>query len=111
MQITKQDGIKNKAGIYKINFSNGMFYIGCTKHFLIRIQQHTWAIKSKFKHSLQAKCFLQFEGMDLDAHFEILQEVEIKGVKKFDVKPLLLDIEKLHIIRNNNDKNLINKLK
>ncbi len=77
MNITIDDKIKNsEMGIYRIDFSNGKFYIGASGELLWRIKTHLRSIRSGFKTKSTCNALKLMVGFDGDVHIYILESIE-----------------------------------
>lgn len=70
-----------EAGVYRIDFSNGRFYIGSSVELKTRIKTHENAIKSGFKTAMTCKSLLPMTGFNGFAVFSLLEAVELPESK------------------------------
>lgn len=99
---------KTEAGVYKIEFSNGFFYIGCSRNLKSRIAQHKSAINSNFSTKYTAVPLKKMVGFKGTVTISLLEAIDLSQYTRWDVRAVLEGSEKAHIVANNRNKKLLN---
>jgi len=95
----------NLAGIYKITFDTGFFYIGSSACLNSRIKSHCRDISNGFKINKSLKKMIGFDGV---VNFDLITYVDLSGYHKLNYPKRLFEIEYNYIKLYENEKMLLN---
>ena len=90
------------CGIYLMKFSNGMFYIGCSRYIKERVSNHCTAIKCNFQRS-SCPSLKKMHGFNGTVKFFLIKEVT------YTDRSDLLKVEAYYINKYRGDNKLINE--
>jgi len=101
--INEVDMDSVKAGIYMITFSDGRFYIGCSRYVKQRILSHIGYIRSNFRYSCPSlRVMKDFHGCAIISMVEDvvytdrtnLLAAEADLIKKYSGNKLLINVKR-----------------
>lgn len=92
-------------GVYMVLFDNGYFYIGASKHILVRMKSHETSIrKNSYRSSAALALMKGFSGTVI---FLILEIVDVP-YRRWGLTKEIKDAETKHIVTHKNNKNCLN---
>lgn len=106
MEFIINDEIKmHPAGVYKIQFDNGYFYIGSSINLYDRIKTHCNDIKNGCKVNVSLR---KMSGFDGTVTFSLLESIDTPVERRSKLQRMVADLEYTKIKENSSNKMLIN---
>ncbi len=96
------------AGIYKIEFSNGFFYIGKSSTLGARIRCHIRSIDSDFSNKRTCVSLTKMRGFKGIATFSLIEATDIASMIKREANTFMLERESFYIVANRKNKKCLN---